>query len=552
MPVSFTKKAADIFRDFTSELDVLSSRHEPAKVDIRTWGKTIEDTLVDQDTRITTFAASTGDPAALNQYASRLTNLETADTTLTAQVAAEQAARKAVLDEAGEGLQFVDQDGFTVMAVDANGTLRSPNANFAESASFFEIVDPVGFVLLRSDDGGTLIAGLTDPDGDEEAWSTAPLFSDRLCVAQGHEAHLYLRNIMAERSDDSRIRGTFASPGSNDGARPVYLRSGDDDLVIDVAKCGPSAQLITRPSGQNPSLRHQIDLTLTVAPVPAPGGAKPIRVLMIGDSITNRAMGISVQNYLTQWGYAPTFIGTLRGASFGEAAGTGVGGPLGEGREGWEFGDFTNAVIDRTIVVQPGEEAAYLAMSKEDQWPRNPMIRAAVDGDDPALVRNGHVWDFAFYLSRFGLAAPDVVFIGLGTNDIRDREPPELQAAITDGLTIMRRQIRAAAPSARIVVWFPPAVRSGSRDDLWSAEYVEVLRALVSFKRASGDTKLFLAPAWGMANQEIAGSYSSSFDAASGVSTLTVADAVHLGPETRLQVAEILAAHAAAVAANLI
>lgn len=465
---------------------------------------------------------------------------------------AEQAADAAgalIGERVGEMTMLEDERGWAALGFDEAGQMFTSHANFMAGGEAFEIADEKGFVLAAfSATGGLIVA---EPSVETAApWDAAPIFGSLLCGVEGVETHLYLRNMMVRRSDEPRVRGVFSSNGETDGSRQTYVRVSDDDLVLELSRSGATAQLMLRSAGDVSGLRNQTTLTVAVAPT---GASASATILMIGDSITNRGQAALVRDRLTAWGVTPSMIGTINGALPESGQVTGEGGAPGEGREGWEFGDYTGAILDRALIVSPGSEADYLALPKDTRREYNPFLRAATGGDAPAVVRNGYVFDFAYYLSRFSLAAPDIVLIGLGTNDIRDRNGAALIDAVTDGMAIMHTQIRASASSARIFFWFPPSARSPGRDALWEIKYAPVIKAMIAYQRAAADPNLHIIPAWAMANQEIGWSLmDAAVNPATGVSSSVIDDDIHPRDTTRQQLAEVLAAYAACAAHDLI
>ncbi|MDW9588658.1 SGNH/GDSL hydrolase family protein [Sinorhizobium meliloti] len=451
-------------------------------------------------------------------------------------------------------VSFHDDLGFVGMQLQTDGSLRqNPPARSFEicdtrsTDELLAVQDDLGFKALSLTATEFRAPGISssEDEGFNDGFDASPLIGGHLVAFDGAETHLYARNMLPERSDISRVRASLYSEAAADGSRPTYSRLGDDELVVDLSKCGDTVYLQTRLDEVNPDMRHQATLSVVTPPV-APASLNTASILMIGDSITNRQMAARLNVAAAAKGYTLTFIGTLNGAGIGQIS-SDVTGPLGEGREGWEFGDFTYSVTDRVSIVAPGAEATYLASDKATKQTQNPFLRVATGGDDPSVVRNGNVFDFDFYLDRFTLADPDVVFIGLGTNDIRDLNSPDLGPAITDGLTIMCGQIQAARPGTKIVIWFPPASRSSDRDTVWS-EYVEVLSRQIKFVRDQADVDIRLLPTWAMASQEVGFALETGSTSDLGVQTASLSDTVHLSAFNIARVSEVLAAAAAAVA----
>ncbi|PZQ08477.1 MAG: hypothetical protein DI564_18305 [Rhodanobacter denitrificans] len=57
------------------------------------------------------------------------------------------------------------------------------------------------------------------------------------------------------------------------------------------------------------------------------------------------------------------------------------------------------------------------------------------------MVRNGYVFDPAFYQVRFSFPTPDIVINALGTNDVRDRPVSTIYADVLDGESVIHSQI---------------------------------------------------------------------------------------------------------------
>lgn len=457
---------------------------------------------------------------------------------------------------------FEDPNGFEIARLTDRGAFKTEAYQLAGGSYDFEVVDPWGFVIMRCSDGKVVLPGQSEQV--ETVIDVTPMFSDTLCMLEDAETHIYPASLLTDREDSPAATAIFASKGSTDGSRPSHVVIGREDLNIDPARCGPEALLELRPWG-TPDVRRRMLCNIFAAPVLGVG-ASPINILAIGDSITNRGMLACINANLTHRGYTPTWIGTIATAAMGQAS-SGTGGPLAEAREGWEFGDYTYAVTDRAVIVNPGDEAVYNALTKANKQGRNPIIRTATGGDPAALVKNGMTIDIANYIARFGLASPDLVMIGLGTNDIRDRTAETLAGFVSDGVYIFIMRIRQALPNARILFWMPPCARSADRDAIWP-RYDTTIRTIVSEARSFEDGKVIIAPVWAMANAELAGTYTNfrpgggtvesgvivadDIDPATGVVTSQVADPVHLSDTTIYQCAEVLAGYIAAVASGQI
>lgn len=187
------------------------------------------------------------------------------------------------------------------------------------------------------------------------------------------------------------------------------------------------------------------DVRFVVSPA-APANAT-IRHLAIGDSLTWRGWVTRLKAL-----FAGSSITYQPIGSFADIAGT-----PSEGRSSWSPQTYTGVRpgvnVDGTPVIKPVTDvAAYLAMSPTPyatggRWDYNPFWRPAVNGDDPAKVHGGYVFDVRFYLNRFSFADPTVVTIALGTNPtLQGRPLAETMASIAE----MVAEVRRALPNAGI------------------------------------------------------------------------------------------------------
>ncbi|WP_085810831.1 integrase arm-type DNA-binding domain-containing protein [Sphingomonas sp. TZW2008] len=224
---------------------------------------------------------------------------------------------------------------------------------------------------------------------------------------------------------------------SQDEAGQPLARSFTAAVDLPVDRLGSTAVLKLTSRATDPL---EITFPLAIGKSDATKVGSPI-FLMIGDSTTAGTQQV-IGNMLTKTAVTPTWIGTRRWD------GTTIDG---EGRASWRAVDFIHA-DDKYGPLPPGDEQAARASATDD---RNPFIRAATEADDPAIVRNGHVFDFRFYLDRFGFADPTAVTIALGINDIgTDGLMTGVQSAST-AIAIIVGQIKAAAPACRIGLAVP-------------------------------------------------------------------------------------------------
>lgn len=368
------------------------------------------------------------------------------------------------------------------------------------------------------------------------------MFGPLIVTSDLHDQRLYTQNILPRRKDVTSVVSSVASTSTS-------ASETGEILTINGPKFGSAAVLNLRDK-ESPSTRRFLPLTLkNVAVQTVPVSPK---ILIIGDSICNRQGGFFLKQFLQALGLTPQFIGTMRGSAVASDAGN-TAGELGEAREGWETGDYTNAITDRAIILPPGEESAYLSMSKTDQRDRNPFARAATGSDPVSVVRNGYVFDPAFYQQRFGLDTPDIVLQGLGTNDVRDRTAATIYDHVLANDTIMHGQIRAAWPNAKIIRFVPGTAVNTDRNTVWTTHYLPLVRAIQKSLSDRADAKTLLAPLWALTNPEAGYAFSQSAGAGEdGFYAVDWSDSVHPWQASRIATFEALAPYVAAAALNLI
>ena len=345
-----------------------------------------------------------------------------------------------------------------------------------------------------TDTFGNILTDLNDPKADpieSSPFKDGVLFSPLIVTFGSESVKLYPQNMLPRRDRSEAMVATISSTSTD-------AVSTGRAIDISAGQFGSGAVLQLRSKAD--ATIHRF-LNLTLRNVPTQSTPVPVKVLMIGDSIGNRYGGVLLEQYLVAHGYAPTFIGTFPGSGNPTNSNDDTG-KMGECREGWETGDFTNAVIDRVTAVAAGGESGYLALSKAQKANINPFLRAAGGGDSASIIRNGNVFDPAYYVSRFSLPTPDVVVIMVGTNDSRDRAANTVYNDVYANDTIMISQIRAAWPACRIIRCLPGTAISEERNRLWTSHYLPMIRAIQDVQRVRADSKSYLAPTWAMSDPE--------------------------------------------------
>ncbi|EHM03457.1 hypothetical protein HMPREF9946_00105 [Acetobacteraceae bacterium AT-5844] len=382
-----------------------------------------------------------------------------------------------------------------------------------------------------------------------------PFFSDTLHGITGEPVPIYLSGLLKNRNEAHLCQ---MSLGSTTGAQALTgdLYSGDVRIDVDTGRLSNNASLVVRPRDWRDGARAA--LTLSVATAPRNPSVPPSpNVLLLGDSITNRGAAWIMEAYLRSLGYAPNFIGTLRGTA-GDSLSTVTDGLPGEGREGHTSQDFDYTRTTRVIPLPPGQEASYLEMAAADKGNARfliPWLRAETSGDPAGDVRNGYIVDWNYYQSRFAgllnLPTPDIVVMGLGTNDVGTSPGDAMSTALYDADMLMYRRLKAAWPTVKIIRMMPGTARSTARDALWTSTYVKAIAAMRkavvdASKTYSGIT---LAPTWAMAGDDTGYTLlGASRDPETGSVTTTPNDAIHPIGSARIQLWKAVAGYIAVAA----
>jgi lysophospholipase L1-like esterase len=202
------------------------------------------------------------------------------------------------------------------------------------------------------------------------------------------------------------------------------------------------------------NLSRRVSLRIT-----SPVKTAKTRILCVGDSLSWQGSLSALNTKLLASGIKPEFVGTYRE----------VGGLRSEARPSWQAANYTGQLagvnsdgsgVTYPIDVERGDghvtsTKEYVALADDPvvygpRWQYNPFIRPATADDHASVVRGGFVFDMAFYLDRFDFEAPDIVFIALGTNDVRNQPAGASAVQIMDALDIIHAQTRRALPNAKI------------------------------------------------------------------------------------------------------
>lgn len=377
---------------------------------------------------------------------------------------------------------------------------------------------------------GENVGGYVFPDEWPMPSDMDVLYGSEHFSIEGRTLPFFVPSMLASK------RNTFPAPrltirraAASDGAVPYFL-SGSGTLELDYARAGSSMLFETQggPEGAARRARRTVQNVRVSTPI---GGAASI--LTFGDSTGNREVLGKAGAKLSASGVTPTFIGTIQQND----------GVMGEARESWEWQDFYYGDTQFPAVT---DVPAYLALAADGtgadrRQGHNPWVRPATGGDPAGKVFNGHVFDFAWGLSRLSLAAPTHVMINLGTNDINQRAPAVSLAQAKKGLEILVPSIRAVGADINIGVGMPVIPRSAGSDQKWVEEQVPMIRAILQYISDLGDAKVKVVPLWAHMSADTDWSETNLYT--EEYSTVArISDELHPGTQNRHMMAEVIAA----------
>lgn len=439
--------------------------------------------------------------------------------------------RKELIDRSNETTtsQFINDLGFVNAEISDSG-IHSNNASILDmqcenvsservyvgestiesSQNDLEVLNSLGFSMFSTEQEEE-----NNNSVDKAINASEILISNQLVAWENEDLVLHVAQLISRRTDQIKQKSLIATLASLDPDKSC-IASNSTELRLNANLLGSSAEIAFYDPVSNLSYKTNI-AKCAVAPI---GGGAAIKVVMIGDSITNRGGADIVSRNLASHGYTPTMIGTISGTICNGTNPNTEDGLLGEAREGSQIQHWIYALTSRSVVAV-GDETAYLAMTKADKQNKNPFVRVSTELDDQALVFNGHIFDMRFYLNRFGFTDPDVVYINLGTNDITAYDDTTSFVTLKNAIariSVLLKQTRVALPNAGIVVALPTvAVDQGAYDERWLNKYVEAIRTLKSTIDSLDDSKIYLCPEWAMMSAISGFAYSNN----------AVSDAIH-------------------------
>lgn len=362
------------------------------------------------------------------------------------------------------------------------------------------------------------------------------LYPKDMWLFSGRSIPLYPDQVIQQTSEGVGHELVLAWTDTANSNRPRVLAS-ERMIDLDGNDLPASIKMYCRARAQSDRNIHKRQTINVHKALPTALNGKSPKVLMIGDSLTDYTGTVpGVKRKLTSLGATPTMLGTITCQETAEDSSRTGATALGEGRRSRRFSDYTYAETDILTPVAAGNEAAYLALSSDNRRTNNPFLRASTSDDSADLVRNGYVFDVAFYLSRFSFSTPDFIIINLGTNaDVTWQET-------LDGIRILHTQARAAAPNAYIAFIANAMAFNAEGFTRHTANNVPLIKALLDYAVAAADGKLTVLPMFAHQSREAGFQFTISSTDSRGVATLNFNNTLHFVTEGVEQYAEVVAA----------
>lgn len=378
----------------------------------------------------------------------------------------------------------------------------------------------------------------------------------------GRKLPLYLENALGIRNPRQELvtAGFYSvNYGKENYPYAVEAWDGKDQVSLDPGMLSQNGffYFMRRGPWARNVKREKVPVTNHVAQVPLSSPKSP-KIAFIGASQNNRGLYDQVNKKLGPWNITPTWIGTVPSSrDISVSPWNDDGGPLGEAREGRGFLDILNRDPGAGLMLPAYTDvAAYKAGTKDYKVGHNPFVRAATGADPSGNVFNGTIFDYRYYLDTYELDDPDMVIIGIGTNDII-RLMYDAPAMGRDGIRIMMQSIAAALPSAQIAYWFPSIPYSSTNNFRYDV-HMNFMRAVLGWIMQSGNAsrmKIIPTHIHMSAMQGWDLTYDMLPDVTDNVISTDIVDEIHFGrgPDAvvREQVAETIAAYVANISATL-
>ncbi|MGW8202968.1 hypothetical protein ACWGM0_10525 [Sphingomonas bisphenolicum] len=438
------------------------------------------------------------------------------------------------------GMSYRTDLGDLIIGSDGTGTSLPGMVVREISDAYVRSVNGLGQVNFVADASG-FRAGQSEDDGEvivPTPTDVLPMIGGQLFLTSDRSLPVYVENIRMSRSDDRLARVTIDSR-TGPPAKSFCGSSVDGVIELDPSHMGSSATLTVRDlNGRSQRLIKTLAVLVKAVPLTV---AKTVKLMLHGDSISNRQMAQFIKAYLESWGFTVIFVGTINGSASSTDA-QNEAGPLGEAKEGWAFSDVLGYdMTDGDVPYGPlpvGQEAAYMALSKAEKNKWNPYLCPVADSSaaTPIVTIGGqqYRYDLSFFEQRFapfGFVRPDIVPLNFGMNDRNEQGAVKALEQVKQGYGYILDEIRRAWPATQVIVWASAMPVDLTGDAAWQGSWAPIINAIIAIvkaRRDAGDTNIHLCSAWAHQSAEVGWSLNAGVtDSVTGIRTTTISDIIH-------------------------
>lgn len=350
---------------------------------------------------------------------------------------------------------------------------------------YMDTTGTIGDTLFVKESGAGNTGWVSVSGSYEKADLSDVLLTNKIAYWENAQLSLNVANMMNDRHLQLSKQTVIASYGS---LEREFL--GKSDTMLNLPNTDKIKGQLDFYFRNKSDYINRSRLTTTVVAVPDSSESEPISLLCIGDSNAWYGAPTLVKKFIERRGYVFTSVGTYYGvnevyegetlnARFAEARSSmGVPSMVYDNTTNWKPVDDSGAIAGDEGVISV---EAYKALSNANRSKYNPMLRKATISDDQSLVRNGYIFDFADYLTKMGLTAPDVVYFEVGINEISSLSSDEMAQKYIECSDIIFSQIKKASPTTKIVIGHnPPSINTsvGSNWINYTARLYKVKRDL--------------------------------------------------------------------------
>ncbi|MCC2472093.1 SGNH/GDSL hydrolase family protein [Bacillus pacificus] len=419
------------------------------------------------------------------------------------------------------------------------------NAKITESTvllySFYDLIPNVFGGLVR-------VNGIIPTDVKFEKFDASKdrlILPQKIFLVKGSSLPIYKSSIVTRNEAIDTFKTAIQIRDTQPKVRYFY------DLELNANEIlGNPIRIYIKENGNKDEVYYK-DIEVITVDAKDKAGAS-LTMILIGDSLTNRNIPQYLKEKLKEYGVNSVMDGTM----------INDGSVRGEGREGWEFGNFIgkNNVHSNGTVITRAESGSTTTNYQ------NPFLKLATPQDksdypywcfrntgskielsyaeDPNKSGDFYIFDFAWYLSAHDKATPEIVTIALGTNDLLQGGKEKGIQNARLGLEIMIKQIRKALPNCKIAVIPSPPYASNKNGNMRWEIATEWITQAQNDVKAMGISNVDIVPVWMHMNRDFNFPLADMGEMGNtGVKKASISDNVHFSDTGKREYVEALSAY---------